>query len=131
MSFRESFRLSKGLGWRLMVMNSVPAMLIGLVSGMYAGIMTFLFHREEIDLTMEAVANPDRVQEMEDGTSVYTLDDGTTWVVGSGMSPTFSPEGLLEFILYLPMTVLLPALCTLVVANTLSQTYRWVVENRR
>lgn len=131
MSFRESFRLSKGLGWRLMVMNSIPGLLIGLVSGMYAAIMTFIFHSAEVDLAMEAAANPDRVQELEDGTSIYTLEDGTTWEVGSGMGPTFSPEGLIEFIMYLPMTVLLPALCTMVVANTLSQTYRWVVENRR
>lgn len=131
LSFRESFRLSKGLGWRLLLMNSVPGFVVGLISGMYAGIMTFVFHREEIDLTMEAVANPNRVQEMEDGTSLYTREDGTTWEVGSGMSPTFTPEGLLEFILYIPATVLLPALCTLVVANVLSQTYRWVVENRR
>ena len=129
--FRESFRLSKGLGWRLMVMNLIPGLLSMLITGIYLALMTYIFHRDEVALAMDAASYPERTKEMPDGSILYTAEDGTTWTVGSGMNPTFSPEGIVEFILNLPITVILPTLCAMVVANNLSQTYRWVVENRR
>lgn len=131
LSFRESFRLSKGLGVRLAVMHAIPGLLTGICAGIYATIIVFIFHRDEIGKTLDAATNPERTQEMPNGDIVYTAEDGTTSVLGEGMEPTFSPEGLLEFIFTIPATVLIPLLCALVVANNLSQTYKWVVENRR
>ncbi|QQG36726.1 MAG: hypothetical protein HYS17_02830 [Micavibrio aeruginosavorus] len=127
--FCESFRLMKGLGMRLAVIQAIPGTISALTVIIYISIVTYIFHKDIIRKSFESFSNPDGIEEMPDGNLAYTARDGTTITLwGEDLTPTFSLEGILEFILTIPGYVLIPLYFVLVGVSNLSQTYRWVME---